>query len=239
MVTRCFHFFLTVAALVIVTACSQTPGALSPIGPSAVLPDTPGSASGGWTTVSTPATDRGFNTTAARGSKTVSGVGTVANLRGSCDPSGSEEHVSFVVQGVKVVTDADTEFFIDAQEDPIAGGCGNLRNGTKVRVVAAETQNADFSYTAEKVTIIDQPGGPPPTPVEGEGVVAALKGECPSLTMVVHGYPVMTTSATTYAAGDTCEAITPGTRIKVTGVLGGNSVVADSVEILAAPGDTP
>jgi Domain of unknown function (DUF5666) len=161
----------------------------------------------------------------------VSGVGTVANLRGSCNPSDGEEHVSFVVQGVKVQTDGNTEFFIDAEENPIAGGCANLRNGTKVRVVAPETPNGDSSYTAERITIIDQPGGAPPTPVAGEGVVAALRGECPSLTMVVHGYPVMTTSSTDFDGGE-CEAIVPGTRVRVEGVLGGNSVVAEKVEIL-------
>lgn len=118
----------------------------------------------------------------------------------------------------------------------IEGGCGNLRNGTKVRVVADQTQNADSSFTAQKVTIVDQPGGRPPASVAGEGVVGARKGECPSLTMVVHGYPVMTTSFTTFE-GD-CEAVVPGTRIRVEGVLGGNSVVADSVEIVA-PATTP
>jgi hypothetical protein len=166
-----------------------------------------------------------------RGRRGVSGVGTVASLRGSCDPIGDEERISFIIQGVKVVADESTDFFINAEEEPIVGGCGNLRNGTKVRVVASETQNEDFTYTAEAITIIDQPGGPPPTPVAGEGVVAALRGECLSLTMVVHGYPVMTTSSTVFEGG-TCESIVPGTRVRVEGVLGGNSVVADRVEIL-------
>ena len=51
--------------------------------------------------------------------------------------------------------------------------------------------------------------------------------------MVVHGYPVMTTSSTVFEGGE-CAAIAPGTRVHVEGVLGGNSVVADTVEILAA-----
>ena len=169
---------------------------------------------------------------AGRGHRNVSGVGAVANLRGACEPAVGQEHVSFNVQGVTIVTDENTEFFINAAADPIAGGCGNLRNGTKVRVVAAETANADASYTAESITIIDQPGGPPPTPIGGDGVVAALKGTCPSLTMVIHGYPVMTTSSTAFAGG-TCDNIAPGTRVHVDGMLGGNSVVADSVRILS------
>lgn len=235
MLSRYSRLFAVIASVGFATACSQGSAQLSPSGPSAVLLDTgAGAGIGGWTASSQASSaTHGTPLTAARGGKkTVSGVGTVGNLRGSCNPTGDQEHVSFNVQGVKVVTDENTAFFISAEEEPIEGGCGNLRNGTKVRVVAAETQNADFTYTAESITITDQPGGPPPTPVEGEGVVAALKGECPALTMVVHGYPVMTTSSTVFEGGD-CDAIVPGTRVRVVGVLGGNSVVADSVEILA------
>jgi hypothetical protein len=234
MVTRRVRLLSLIGPVAIATACSQSPGSQLSVGPSAVLPDAVTSTVlSGWTRSSTAiVNERGTNWAMARGRKTVSGVGTVGNLRGSCDAAGAEEHVSFTVQGVKVVTDENTEFFINAQEDPVSGGCGNLRNGTKVRVVAAETPNDDLSYTAETVTIVDQPGGAPPVAIAGEGVVAALKGECPSLTMVVHGYPVMTTSSTSFGAG-ACEDITPGTRIKVAGVLGGNSVVADTVEILA------
>ena len=235
MLSRCLRFFSLVASVAAAAACSQQPSALlSPTGPSVVLQDTSaGVSGGGWSTVSAGvSTGRGSDAGSGRGRKGVSGVGTVANLRGTCDPSGTEDPVSFNVQGVKVVTDEDTEFFIDAEE-AIAEGCGNLRNGTKVRVVAAETQNTDGSFTAQTVTIIDQPGGAPPTPVAGDGVVGALKGTCPSLTMVVHGYPVMTTSSTVFEGGE-CAAIAPGTRVHVEGVLGGNSVVADTVEILAA-----
>jgi hypothetical protein len=234
MLTHSRRLFLLIGSVAMATACASPSNSRSPLAPTALSVEAAASAGpGGWITVSTaPATDSALNSAAAAGRRNVSGVGTVANLRGSCSPTGTEAHVSFTVQGVKVVTNEDTEFFIDAREDPIAGGCGNLRNGTKVRVVAAETPNADSSYTAEKVTIVDQPGGRPPVQVAGEGVVAALKGDCPSLTMVVHGYPVMTTSFTSFTGG-TCEALAPGTRIRVEGVLGGNSVVADSVEILA------
>lgn len=236
MFDRLLRLSIVLGSVVVAAACSQGSVLQSPSGPSAVLSE-PGAGAliGGWTTSAKP-TNRtpGGPSLPPRGPggrKNVSGVGTVANLRGVCAPTGDEEAVSFVVQGVKIVTDENTEFFIDAEEEPIEGGCGNLRNGTKVRVVAAEPRNADASYTAEAVTIIDQPGGPPPTSVEGEGVVGALRGTCPSLTIVVHGYPVMTTSSTVFEGGD-CEAIVPGTRIRVEGVLGGNSVVADTVEIL-------
>lgn len=227
------HLFSILGWVAVAAACSQGSAPLSTSGPSAVLPEaSAGAASGGWTASSNRlATERGLTMAAGRGRRGVSGVATVASLRGSCAPTGDEEYISFTAQGVKVVTNANTEFFIDAEEEPIEGGCANLRNGTKVRVIADATQNADFSYTAQTITMIDQPGGPPPTAVEGEGVVAALRGDCPSLTMVVHGYPVMTTSSTVFEGG-TCEAVAPGTRVRVEGVLGGNSVVANTVEIL-------
>jgi hypothetical protein len=210
---------------VLMAACSQGAGQLSPSGPSAA--SFSGGATG-WSTVGGSG-ELTFAMGAAKGgNKKVAGAGTVANLTGTCP-----DDVSMVVQGVRVVSDVDTEYFIDA-ETPIEGGCGNLRPGTKVVVVAEETANSDGSYTADTITIIDQPGGKPPSPVEGEGTVAAVKGTCPALTMVVHGYPVMTTSSTTYAAGSECTNLTPGTKVRVVGVLAGNSVVATSVEILPA-----
>ena len=230
------NVLVIVACAAIAAACSQGPTQVSPAGPSTLLPD---AASGfsGWTASSMASPSRGFVVGEARGRKTVSGVGTVAHLRGVCEPEEEEEeYVSFVVQGVKVVTDENTEYFISADTD-IEGGCGNLRNGTKVLVVAGDEPNDDFSYTAKRITLVDQPGGTPPQPVEGEGVVAALKGVCDSLTMVIHGYPVMTTTATDFTPD--CESITPGTRVRVTGVLGGNSVVADTVEVLEAADDEP
>ncbi len=159
----------------------------------------------------------------------MAGAGTVANLTGTCP-----DDVSMVVQGVRVVTDADTEFFVDGTTvTPDETWCGNLRPGTKVVVVAEEEVNDDGSYTADTITIIDQPGGKPPSPVEGDGTVAAVKGTCPALTMVVHGYPVMTTSLTTFPTG-ACEDLKPGTKVHVEGTLAGNSVVADVVELLPA-----
>ena len=108
MSSRCLRFFSLVASVAAAAACSQQPSALlSPTGPSAVLQDTSaGVSSGGWSTVSAGvSTGLGSDAGSSRGRKGVSGVGTVANLRGTCDPSGTEAPVSFNVQGVKVVTD--------------------------------------------------------------------------------------------------------------------------------------
>lgn len=222
MIKTLVRSFLFVAGVAAVSACSQ--GAqLSPTGPGAARP-----AAGGWS-ASSASSDVPFSLGEANGKKKVSGVGAVASLTGSCE----DDSLKFVVQGVRVVTDDATLFYIDPTEQ-IEGGCGNLRAGTKVKVEAAADPNEDGSYTAVSVTIVDQPGGKPPVSVEGEGTVAALKGACPTLTMVVQGYPVMTTSSTTFEGGD-CEALVPGTKIRVAGQLAANSVVAQTVEILAAP----
>lgn len=216
-----------VGGLAMTAACSQGAAQLSPAGPSAVMPAA-GLSAAGWSTSSAPA-----NMTFAPGpgkgnGKKVSGVGTVANLSGNCN----DDTLKFNVQGVRVVTGSATLFYIDPTEQ-IEGGCGNLRPGTKVKVEAEEGPNADGSYNAVSVTIVDQPGGKPPESVEGEGTVAALKGTCPTLTMVVHGYPVMTISSTQYTVG-ACEDLKAGSRIHVQGTLAGNSVVASTIGILPA-----
>jgi hypothetical protein len=224
------RFLSIVAGAALAGACSQSPSQLSQVGPSAAAPGAAGAS--GWST-SGAAADTGFSLAAANGKKKVSGAGTVASLTGNCD-----DGLRMVVQGVRVETDSATVFYIDATEQ-IEGGCGNLRPGTKVKVEAGAEPTANGSYLAETITIVDQPGGPPPADVAGDGTVAALKGTCPTLTMVVHGYPVMTVSSTVfsgsgYADSDAaCAALKPGTRVHVEGVLGGNSVVADTVEILA------
>jgi hypothetical protein len=148
-----------------------------------------------------------------RGPK-VAGEGTVASLSGECPT------LHMVVRGVRVTTTGDTTY-------PI-GECDNLRTGTKVLVEG--DFETDGIVTATSIAITDQPGG---HPVAGEGTVGSLRGTCPTLTMVVHGYPVMTTSTTTFVDG-ACGDIHSGTRIGVSGEIFGNSVLATEVRILPA-----
>jgi hypothetical protein len=150
------------------------------------------------------------------GRKKVAGEGTVASLKGTCPT------LEMVVHGVRVTTDSSTTF-----EN---GECGNLRAGTKVVV---EGDSASDRVLATKIRIVDQPGG---KPVEGEGNVGGVKGTCPTLTMVVSGYPVMTTSTTTFKDG-TCESIRPGSRISVKGTFDGGSVLATEVTVRSPAGN--
>jgi uncharacterized protein DUF5666 len=143
----------------------------------------------------------------------VAGEGTVANLAGACPT------LAMVVRGTRVHTDVDTEF--------VNGACGNLRNGTKVEVDG--DTNPDGSLHATRLKIVDQPGGGGQGRTSGEGTVAAVRGTCPSLTMVIRGYAVMTSSATTYVSGH-CADLRPGAKVLVTGVNQANSLLAETVE---------
>src|SRR5262245_15088093 len=124
-----------------------------------------------------------------------------------------------VVGGTRVHTDAETEF--------VGGACGNLRNGTKVEVEG--DANPDGSLDAARVRIVDQPGGGGQGRTSGEGTVASVRGTCPTLTMVIRGYAVMTSDATIYEGGS-CSSLRPGAKVAVTGVNQANSLRAERIE---------
>lgn len=145
------------------------------------------------------------------GRKKLSGEVTINSMTGTCP------NLTLNIHGVRVTTNSSTVF-----EN---GECGNLRPGTKV-VLDVETQGT--GAVAERIRITDQPGRG--GEVEGEGTVASLKGDCPTLTMVVNGISVMTTSQTTFEDG-TCSSIRPGTRIRARGTFQGGSLLASEVRI--------
>lgn len=215
-------FASTVAMLA--TACSQNT-TLSPSGPSALPASLPAGFQPMGQTVSAmggahaPGAPAGGNQTPGgpsvpHGPK-VAGEGTVASLSGECPT------LTLVVRGVRVETTDETTYEI--------GGCGNLRPGSKVRVEG--DFETDGAVTATSILIVDQPGG---QPVAGEGTVGSMTGTCETgLTMVVHGYPVMTTSSTTFTDGE-CADLRPGARVAVTGEIFGNSVLASDVKLLPA-----
>src|SRR5262245_52873774 len=174
--SRMLVLMSAIAVVAAASACSKTAG-MSPAGPSAITASVP---SGFQTTgdAVSPMAGNGSpgGPTGPRGPK-VAGEGTVASLAGECPT------LTMVVRGVRVSTTEETTYEI--------GECGNLRPGSKVLVEG--DFETDGSVTATSIAITDQPGG---HPVAGEGTVGSLKGACPTLTMVVRGYPVMTTSST-------------------------------------------
>ena len=143
----------------------------------------------------------------------VGGEGTVANLTGTCPA------MSMVVRGTRVRTSAATEF--------VDGACGNLRNGTKVDVEG--DTNGDGGLDATRIRIVDQPGGSGQGRTTGEGTVSAVRGACPTLTMVIRGYAVMTSEATTYVGGS-CSSLRAGAKVVVTGVNQANALMAEKIE---------
>ena len=145
------------------------------------------------------------------GRKKLGGEVTLNNITGTCP------NLTLNVHGVRVTTNSSTVF-----EN---GECGNLRSGTKV-VIEVETEGTGAVATLIRIT--DQPGRGGET--EGEGTVGSLKGTCPTLTMVVNGISVMTTSQTTFEDG-TCSSIQPGTRIRAKGTFQGGSLLASEVRI--------
>ncbi len=144
--------------------------------------------------------------------KRVGGDGTVASLTGTCPD------LSMVVRGTRVRTRETTVF-----ED---GACGNLRPGTTV-FVEGDLQD-DGSLDATLVRMTDQPGGNGHGRLSGEGTIASVHGNCPAQTMIVRGYAVMTSAATSYTGG-ACEDLKPGVRVEVTGLVVANSLMAEVI----------
>jgi hypothetical protein len=139
------------------------------------------------------------------------GEGPVGSVSGTCPT------LLLNIQGARVRTTRTTEYQ--------NGACDSLRPGTKVSVEALE--NGDGTFTATFIRIVDQPGG---GKVAGEGRVDSVDGSCPSLTLVVRGYTVVTTGSTEFAGGP-CTSIRRGTRIEARGDLNGTTLTADLVRI--------
>jgi hypothetical protein len=142
--------------------------------------------------------------------KKARGEGVIGAITGSCPT------LTLVITGTRVSTTATTEY--------VNGTCDTLRPGTKVTIDGELKPGG--TATAEKIEIHRVPG----RPVSGDGVVGQATGTCPSLTLMVRGVTVMTSSATTFTGGS-CEDIKPGTDIDVTGDYDGSSVGATAVHI--------
>ena len=207
-------FLVAIVVAVSATAACSGSSPQSPVGPSATGAPLPSAFQTSSEGLSPTATNRSPGAPMTPRGPKLAGEGTVASLSGECPT------LTMVVRGVRVTTTDETTYEI--------GECGNLRAGSKVRVEGEfET---DGSLTATSIVLTDQPGG---RPVAGEGTVGALRGTCPTLTMVVRGYPVMTTSTTTFSGGE-CVDLHSGSRISVTGDLFANSVLATEVKLLPA-----
>lgn len=151
--------------------------------------------------------------------KKVSGEGTAGHVTGACPT------LSMIVAGTHVNTTASTTF-----EN---GGCGSVREGTKL-VVTGDAQT-DGSVTAVVVRITGQPGGKGHDRFDGEGTVGSVTGACPSVTMVIEGYSVVTSATTVFTSG-ACSDLRAGTKVSVAGTNQGRMLMAETIAILKTKG---
>ena len=151
-------------------------------------------------------------------------TGVVASLIGTC-PSLT---ITLAGNGGVVKTSPATTF------DP-ADACTSIAVGTMIE--AEGTRNAGGQLEATKLELEDgdTPGGGHGRGrrVGGEGTIGHVTGTCPTLTMVVRGFTVKTTAATTFEGG-TCSSIRPGTKAFIEGATQDDgSLRATRLQILA------
>jgi hypothetical protein len=153
--------------------------------------------------------------------------GVVATVTGTCPTR------TITLEGTSgvIVTTASTKF------DP-SGFCDQIVPGSQIEAVG--TRNAEGQLVATKVepSNDDEQGGNSGRGKKGrgEGVVGAITGSCPTLTLVITGTKVSTTATTEWKNG-TCESLRPGTKVKIDGELRpGGTAVAEKIEIERAPG---
>jgi hypothetical protein len=170
----------------------------------------------------------------------VEGADIITAVSGSCPTK------SITVRGVPVALTAATTFTA-----PVT--CASLAADMTVKVTALLTYTASgFTVTATNVapagedTDGDDDGDGDGTPgtgsgggkkARGEGVVGAITGSCPTLTLIITGTRVSTTATTTYEGGS-CATLRPGTKVTIDGELRpGGTAVAEHIIIRSVPGN--
>ena len=205
---------VVVAAVLALAAvgCSDGASRFSPMAPSPVAEAPAPAASAalaGW------AAANGWSAMAADGRVAVAdgvlveGTDVVGGVSGSC-PSRS-----ITVRGVPVAVTAATVFAA-----PLT--CATLALGAPIKVTGVLTHGpSGYSVTATSLSAPESSSGRAPSPspnrggerLGGEGVVGAVRGSCPSLSLVVTGYSVQTNGDTEFKTP--CEALREGAKVKL------------------------
>ena len=161
----------------------------------------------------------------------------ITNVSGVCPDA------VITVRGVPVSLTGATTFTA-----PLA--CANLTADMTVKVTALLEFTAEgLVVTATNIAAASEEGGGDDgddgesgTPggggkkARGEGVIGAITGSCPSLTLVITGTRVSTTGTTEYVNG-TCESLRPGTKVVIDGELRpGGTAIAERIEVQQVPG---
>jgi hypothetical protein len=172
--------------------------------------------------------------------------GTLASLRGACPV------LTFTVRGTRVVTSETTIFRGNLCEQLGAGSRVTVRgtpdiNGTLVASHLDVTPGADDGAgddtgdgeegDGEEGDDEAEDGGTGEEPVAGQqrrGIVASLRGACPTLTFNLKGTTVVTNTDTTYTGGS-CATLRPNVMVAVTGTDAGHRrLVAVRIEVVRA-----
>ena len=153
----------------------------------------------------------------------VEGTDVITALSGSCPD------LTITVRGVPVEVTGST-IFADALS------CAALAVNLTVKVRALVTYSTTgYSVAATHIGLVEEGGGGG-RKASGIGVIGAMTGTCPTLTLVITGTQVQTTATTEYVYG-TCETLRPGIHVKVDGELRpGGSAIAERIEVLQNPG---
>jgi len=155
------------------------------------------------------------------GNSNLSGDGRVTSLvTGTACPT-----LSFMIGTVKVTLAATTTFE--------RGTCADIVVGAKVHVNG--TRLADGSVTATGVQVEAAENEDRDEPVEGEGVITALKTgtTCPTLTFSIGTKSISVTATTVFDRG-ACVDLVVGARVHVKGSMTGDNVVATQIEVQQA-----
>ncbi len=148
-------------------------------------------------------------------------TGIVASLAGTCP------NLTFTLEGVTIHTSSKTVFD--------GGKCGDLQNGMRAGAIGPKLP--DGSVDAEHVKMAAAPPPPPPPPSTVGGPVKSLSGTCPSLTFVLSGTTVRTSSATTYEGG-ACADIKNDVRLGAMGPKASDGAI-DAEKVKFAPPPPP
>jgi hypothetical protein len=160
----------------------------------------------------------------------VEGIDVVGDVTGTCPRR------TITVRGVPVAVSPSTTFTA-----PLT--CEALSAGKQVKVTGLLTYSSSgFSVNATELAAAggetDQkpPAGRRGERVNGVGVVGVITGACPSLTLVISGYRVQTTSDTGYVGG-TCESLREGTEVDVAAERDSEGrITAERIVLTRVPG---
>lgn len=104
------------------------------------------------------------------------------------------------------------------------------RTGAMLAVAAMVAMGARLGASGNSQNL-----GPQLLQVEGKGMVEAVTGSCPTVTLTILGIPVTVNGTTTFAAGQSCQDLSTNDLVEVRGTLtvngGSLSVVANTIEI--------